>query len=514
MAQASDGFDDPSEQDARAPDMVDGGSSGGSNGGNNGGSNDGSDGTTPEEPTRDDEDMPSQTDLGDAGRFEPGGCAVGSSGCQCTTGGGCDPGLSCRSGVCANDAPCVAGSAGCTCSDDGTCDADLSCEDDLCVSSISGGNCQQAPSSSGALAASGTEISFDSADVDVEHKRDVDEFEDGCIRTLEFAFRSGSGCLLSVSAADVLNQQDELLVTAIAFSADSQCPNFPDASEGLYAGSGDAISGSWVSMAPVLVPERNVAMACFEATFQVTLQGTIETDDGRTLTLEGTALQLTGPVLSVAAEGRCPVECVLDSHCPGSLSCVDEVCSDVCTNDSECRTGNICDASGSCLPGCRDDDGCRDDETCDSGSCVPEEDCSAASCEPECSIDGDCNVGELCNSGSCVPGCRDDDGCPGDNSCVAGTCVENAGSGQSYSRCTNDAPTTTCPQGEVCLQSEDGSAVCAQSCETTSECPPAPSGSAVPQCVLACLLRCSSDESCPEGMICDDVSSCVWPLEP
>src|SRR5690606_16007797 len=111
-----------------------------------------------------------------------------------------------RSGVCANDAPCVSGSAGCTCSDDSTCDAELTCEDDLCVSSTSGGNCQHAPSSSGALAVSGTEISFDSADVDVEHKRDVDEFEDGCIRTLEFAFRSGAGCQLSVSAADVLNQ--------------------------------------------------------------------------------------------------------------------------------------------------------------------------------------------------------------------------------------------------------------------------------------------------------------------
>lgn len=58
------------------------------------------------------------------------GCVVGSEGCECTPGGGCDPGLSCESGVCTG---CLVGSQGCECTSGGGCDPGLSCDAGLCV---------------------------------------------------------------------------------------------------------------------------------------------------------------------------------------------------------------------------------------------------------------------------------------------------------------------------------------------------------------------------------------------
>jgi hypothetical protein len=67
-----------------------------------------------------------------------GPCAVGSSGCACTSGGACDPGLECHapSQLCF-DPECERGSADCPCLDGG-CVGSLVCIDDYCQSPPTG----------------------------------------------------------------------------------------------------------------------------------------------------------------------------------------------------------------------------------------------------------------------------------------------------------------------------------------------------------------------------------------
>jgi hypothetical protein len=59
-------------------------------------------------------------------------CAVGSLDCACTTGGACDPGLSCVADKCII-IECAVGSEGCTCTGGGACDPGLVCENSTCV---------------------------------------------------------------------------------------------------------------------------------------------------------------------------------------------------------------------------------------------------------------------------------------------------------------------------------------------------------------------------------------------
>lgn len=65
---------------------------------------------------------------------DSGGCVLGSEGCPCTMGGGCDLGLSCLSTVCVDPgALCPVGTQGCPCTPMGACDADLVCLANECV---------------------------------------------------------------------------------------------------------------------------------------------------------------------------------------------------------------------------------------------------------------------------------------------------------------------------------------------------------------------------------------------
>ncbi|MCX4247733.1 hypothetical protein [Paraliomyxa miuraensis] len=59
-------------------------------------------------------------------------CAVGSLECACTTGGACDPGLTCVNDKCIL-IDCPVGREGCPCTGGGACDPGLTCEGDTCV---------------------------------------------------------------------------------------------------------------------------------------------------------------------------------------------------------------------------------------------------------------------------------------------------------------------------------------------------------------------------------------------
>src|SRR5688572_15815987 len=61
-------------------------------------------------------------------------CPVGSSGCPCTMGGACDPGLACEAGACVEG--CQVGSEGCACTQGGGCDGGLMCDAGTCVPDV------------------------------------------------------------------------------------------------------------------------------------------------------------------------------------------------------------------------------------------------------------------------------------------------------------------------------------------------------------------------------------------
>lgn len=59
-------------------------------------------------------------------------CPVGSVNCECTTGGACDPGLTCVADKCLL-IECAVGSENCECTNGGACDPGLECQNDVCV---------------------------------------------------------------------------------------------------------------------------------------------------------------------------------------------------------------------------------------------------------------------------------------------------------------------------------------------------------------------------------------------
>ena len=52
----------------------------------------------------------------------------------------------------------------------------------------------------GSLETSITTLNFDTATVEMYHKRDIDEFEDGCIADVKISLQSSGGCTLEVTA--------------------------------------------------------------------------------------------------------------------------------------------------------------------------------------------------------------------------------------------------------------------------------------------------------------------------
>ncbi|WP_146658070.1 hypothetical protein [Enhygromyxa salina] len=80
-------------------------------------------------------DNGSESGTGDA-------CVIGALGCDCTLGGGCDPGLECMAGVCAEPVseeetgPCVG--VGCPCGIEEPCDDDQVCVDGICELDLCG----------------------------------------------------------------------------------------------------------------------------------------------------------------------------------------------------------------------------------------------------------------------------------------------------------------------------------------------------------------------------------------
>lgn len=177
---------------------------------------------------------------------------------------------------------------------------------------------------------------------------------------------------------------------------------------------------------------------------------------------------------------------------------------DPCATRADCDDGVFCDGVEECLAGvclsarnaaCRDPGGCAT-ATCDEpgGGCSfdPDGACMEGICRidvgcsmPEgCKTDGDCDDGRSCTDDRCAAGAcihlPVDARCPAIGSCGIGVCLGD-----------EVADTIGCgarPDASKCATNEG--------CSQTFACTPLPA-------------RCTVDEDCGDGSLCDGVERCV-----
>jgi len=292
------------------------------------------------------------------------------------------------------------------------------------------------------------ELAFDSVDVTLHHKVDVDPGEDGCIGELEIVLKRGTGCTLAVEAAGTLTAAGALLLEQVEFSANSQCADFPDAQEGDYFDTGGMTTAEAV-LSTVEVGPDNVPDWCFLSTVTLHLEGTLYSPGaGGELTVDKSSIVLAGNFLSLGNS---------DLMCPCVPDCQDKECGgNGCGGDcGDCPEGPYSCLDGNCVcqPQC-DDNECGDDKcggecgtcsefySCDAGQCLPDGTCSCNG--KECGDDGcgsscgECPPGPYdCQEGGCVcapqcegkecgsDGCGEKCGqCPAEYGCSAGQCVQ------------------------------------------------------------------------------------------
>jgi uncharacterized repeat protein (TIGR01451 family)/MYXO-CTERM domain-containing protein len=204
-----------------------------------------------------------------------------------------------------------------------------------------------------------------------------------------------------------------------------------------------------------------------------------------------------------------------------------------CTKDADCgstTSGQVCDATGTCAPGCRGTggNGCPSMETCTStdntiGTCV------------QCATDADCGgpmSGTVCDAATsqCKPGCRgmNGNGCPTGMNCTSpdttiGMCVQctaDAQCGDSTSGTVCDAATGTCgpgcrgmggngcPTGDVCTSQDTTVGSCVQ-CTKDADCGGPVSGIICDVMTNKCGPGCRgmNGNGCPSGQQCSSTDA-------
>ena len=239
--------------------------------------------------------------LGAAGACDDGAgaCTPGQEGCACQE-GECLSGLSCRSGACV-DPDAIDDEEEEEEEEDSGADGGPKVDDD--EPAVCDHNKRLAIG--GALETDVSSVVFDFAEVQINHKRDVDEFEDGCVNDMFITLAAGEGCVLQVHAQQFFTPQSRLMINEVSFTADSQCPNFPDANEGLYVGAdtlkrdGSGIDGE------LTIPQKNTDRACFPAEYTLHLAGVI-TRGAQVLEIYPSEITLAGDFRSTAVDRSCP----------------------------------------------------------------------------------------------------------------------------------------------------------------------------------------------------------------
>lgn len=171
-----------------------------------------------------------------------------------------------------------------------------------------------------------------------------------------------------------------------------------------------------------------------------------------------------------------------------------------------CAAGQICNAAGSCEPGCRSEtDRCEVGQVCLAGTgCV------------QCTADTQCAVGQVCTAHQCVPGCSAlNPVCPTGLTCdvAIGSCVACVGSGQcqtpglpicnpatascvgclSNGDCTNAALPVCDPATHTCVNClQDSQCSAGQVCQNQH-----------------CVPGCNATQACVSWLVCSPAGTCV-----
>jgi len=185
----------------------------------------------------------------------------------------------------------------------------------------------------------------------------------------------------------------------------------------------------------------------------------------------------------------------------------------VCTSDTDCGTGKVCQA-GACVaapvppPACTDTSGCSPGFACVSGAC-------------QCQSDTACGTGQVCDSGACraATACSADAGCTAENRvCTAGLCVAGCttpadcgdiparfvcDAGHCRHTCSYDA---MCPVHTICQVSGNNGVCQDAECRTTPDC-----AASNTICTSADHGRCRAIVPCTSDADCTYDQSCRLP---
>lgn len=197
--------------------------------------------------------------------------------------------------------------------------------------------------------------------------------------------------------------------------------------------------------------------------------------------------------------------CDVDGDCPSSTQwCfkeptapagTDGICQTTCDGDEDCPLSQRCvndDATARrrCVDGCRDNAGCPLNAICDDGRCLS----TGPGGTLRCQAKEVCAFRQVCQNTSCVTATQHCKSCSG--GCAGGACVDipyAAGCGAATSSCN---------------------AICSRDVGISLGCP----GQGCYCSARRCLVTCSTDAQCPNGLYCDSIpgfaGKLCQPLDP
>ena len=210
------------------------------------------------------------------------------------------------------------------------------CNDGVCVHECAA----ESPVVDGWVNNNVSDIDFTGELVDVQlfHKLDIDEWEDGCISKYVISMsKLGLGCEFSIQMET--DKDGHLSVTSAVLMADSFCPGWSDSDEGEY----QLKSSTLVVCSNVEVTAYMVESTCIPSV-TVGFSGllTLErTGDGKVLEVDLSELQVVGDMISTGdTELTCPSD-----PCAGK-QCGEDECGASC---GTCQPDQTCGPSWTCL---------------------------------------------------------------------------------------------------------------------------------------------------------------------
>ena len=248
------------------------------------------------------------------------------------------------------------------------------------------------------------DIDFTDEEVTIQlhHKLDIDEWEDGCISkyVMEFS-KMGLGCNFHLEMSTGADKA--MSATKAILKADSFCPGWSDADEGEYVLESSTLTFcSTVEIADYMTESACISDVMLEFGGLLYL---VRTTDGKGLEVDLSDLQVVGDMTSSGdTELVCPEPC-------GGKECGPDGCGGSC---GECQDDLVCGEAGLCV------------ESCSGKECGF--DTNGISCG-QCDVGWQCDDGGQCFNPCAGKDCGDDGyggscgNCPQGMNCVSTTCV-------------------------------------------------------------------------------------------